>query len=53
MDFMIAYFVHVVLHLAQVIGGILKNILAQLFYYKLTVGLLIQEINIHRKGFNN
>lgn len=41
-----AFYVPAVQHHAQVIGGILKDILAQLFLCKHTDGLLIQEINI-------
>ena len=45
-------FVHVVLLLVPVIGGIQKDIWAQLYSCKHTDGSLIPETNSPKKGFN-
>ena len=53
MDSMNACFVLVVRPHVLLIGGIQRLILVQLFLCKHTDGLLIQEINIQKKDWNN
>jgi hypothetical protein len=52
MDYMNVYYVHVVQHLAQVIGGIQKVIWVQPFLCKHIDGLWIQEMNTQNKDYN-
>lgn len=49
MDYMNVFYVHVVLQVVQVIGGIQIDIWVQLFLCKPIDGLLIQEMNTEMK----